>query len=73
VLRGRRFGNLVVLGAAAEADLPLAALSRRLAADPFPARLVAGDDRVRFVAGARPVTDADAVPSPPPPPDWLRA
>jgi spermidine synthase len=73
VLRGRRFGNLVVLGAAAEADLPLAALSRRLAADPFPARLVAGDDLVRFAAGARPVTDADAVPSPPPPPDWLRA
>jgi hypothetical protein len=44
VLRGRRFGNLVLLGAGSAADLPLAALTRRLAADPFPARLVAGDD-----------------------------
>jgi spermidine synthase len=67
VLRGRRFGNLVV--AAAARDLPVAALTRRAAADPFPARVVDGAALDRFVAGARPFTDADAEPSPVPPPD----
>jgi len=73
VLRGRRFGNLVMLGAAREGTLPVAELTRRLAADPFPARVVAGGDVTRFAAGARPVTDADAEPSPAPPPEWLRS
>jgi spermidine synthase len=67
VLRGRRFGNLVV--AAAGRELPVAALTRLAAADPFPARVVEGAALGRFVAGARPITDADAEPSPVPPPD----
>jgi spermidine synthase len=67
VLRGRRFGNLVV--AAAGHELPVAELTRRAAADPFPARVVDGAALDRFVAGARPITDADAEPSPVPPPD----
>jgi spermidine synthase len=67
VLRGRRFGNLVVVGASHE--LPVADLTRRAAADPFPARLITGDDLDRFVAGTRPITDALAEPSPAPPPD----
>jgi spermidine synthase len=67
VLRGRRFGNLVV--AAADHELPIAALIRRAAADPFPARLVEGAALDRFVAGSRPITDADAGPSPAPPPE----
>ena len=71
VLRGRRFGNLVLLAAAAAEELPVAELARRLAGDPFPARVVAGGEVERFAAGARPVTDADAVPSPEPPADWL--
>jgi spermidine synthase len=66
VLRGRRFGNLVI--AAADRELPVAGLIRRAAADPFPARLLAGAGLDRFVAGSRPITDADAEPSPPPPP-----
>ncbi len=40
VLRGRRFGNLVL--AAACRELPVAGLTRRVAADPFPARLLDG-------------------------------
>ena len=64
-LRGRRFGNLVALGSAAE--LPVAALVRRCAADPMPARVVAGDDLDRFVGNAVPVADADAEDSPAPP------
>jgi spermidine synthase len=66
VLRGRRFGNLVI--AAADRELPVAGLIRRAAADPFPARLLAGAGLDRFVAGSRPITDADAEPSPAPPP-----
>jgi spermidine synthase len=67
VLHGRRFGNLVVAGARRE--LPLAGLTRRLAADPFPARLVAGGELGRFTAGAAPITDARAEASPPMPPE----
>ncbi len=62
VLRGRRFGNLVL--AASRTALPVAALTRLAAADPFPGRVVHGADLVRFIAGARPVTDAAAQPSP---------
>ena len=67
VLRGRRFGNLVV--AASGHELPVAGLTRRAAGDPFPARLVEGVALDRFVAGSRPITDAHAEPSPPPPPE----
>ena len=66
VLRGRRFGNLVL--AATHGELPLAELTRRAAGDPFPGRLVHGADLDRFAAGAKPVTDARAQPSPAPPP-----
>jgi spermidine synthase len=65
VLRGRRFGNLIL--AASAAPLPVAGLARRAAGDPFPARVVHGDDLVTFTGGARPVTDARARPSPAPP------
>jgi spermidine synthase len=66
VLRGRRFGNLVL--AASDAELPVAGLARRTAGDPFPGRIVAGADLDRFAAGAKPVCDAQAVPPPVPPP-----
>jgi spermidine synthase len=65
-LRGRRFGNLVAV--ASDAELPVAALTRRCAGDPMPARVVAGDDLGRFAGNAQPVHDADAAPSPEPPP-----
>ena len=66
MLRGRRFGNLVL--AASLEPLPVEALTRRAAGDPMPGRLVHGGDLARFTAGARPVTDATAVPSPAAPP-----
>ena len=56
VLRGRRRGNLVIF--ASDQPLPETALSRAAAADPFPARLVAGEDLRRFTAGAPVVTNA---------------
>jgi spermidine synthase len=67
VLRGRRFGNIVVVASGHE--LPVAGLTRRAAADPFPARVMAGKELSRFVAGARPVADDAAESSPAPPPD----
>jgi hypothetical protein len=64
-LRGRRFGNLVAVGS--DAPLPIAGLTRRCAGDPMPARVVDGADLVRFAGRARPVSDAQAQPSPEPP------
>jgi hypothetical protein len=69
VLRRRRFGNLVLAGS--QAALPADELRRRAAADPFPARVLDGEELDRFVAGTRPVTDATAQPSPMPPPAVL--
>jgi spermidine synthase len=69
VLRGRRFGNLVL--AASGEPLPVDTLTRLVSGDPMPGRVVHGDELTRFVAGARVVTDADASPSPAPPPEAL--
>jgi hypothetical protein len=65
VLRGRRFGNLIVV--AGHTPPPVDGLVRRAAGDPFPGRVVSGQELARFVSGAAPVTDATARPSPPPP------
>jgi spermidine synthase len=65
VLRGRRFGNLVLV--AGRTAPPVAELTRRAAGDPFPGRVLDGEDLLRFAAGAPPLTDATARPSPPPP------
>ena len=62
VLRGRRRGNLVIL--ASDQPLPEAALGRAAAGDPFPARVVAGEDLRRFAAGAAVLTDATVSGSP---------
>ncbi|MEU1673276.1 fused MFS/spermidine synthase [Streptomyces roseifaciens] len=65
MLRGRRFGNAVLV--ASHTELPVTALARRAAGDAFPARVEHGDALERFVGGAQPVDDADAVGSPEPP------
>ncbi|MEV7903327.1 spermidine synthase [Streptomyces anulatus] len=65
VLRGRRFGNVVLL--ASYAPLDVAPLVRACAADAFPARVTHGPALTRFIGGARPVADLDAVASPEPP------
>ena len=65
VLRGRRFGNAVLV--AAHRPLDTAALARRVASDAFPARLEHGPALQDFIGNATPVRDEDAVPSPVPP------
>jgi spermidine synthase len=67
VLRGRRFGNLVLV--AGRTPPPVDALTRRAAGDPFPGRVLYGEELRRFGGGARPLTDKTARPSPPPPRD----
>ncbi|MFD0368710.1 spermidine synthase [Streptomyces sp. NPDC059071] len=65
VLRGRRFGNAVLL--ASDRELPVAELTRRVATDPHPGRVEHGRALADFTGGAAPVTDASAKPSPVPP------
>jgi len=64
VLRGRRYGNLVLV--ASDRELPLEWLPRLLAGGPHPAQLVHGAALRDWIAGAPVVTDATAIPSPPP-------
>lgn len=69
VLYGRRFGNLVLLGS--DGPLPDAPLTRALAADPFPARLLDTRAARGFAGAAVAPTDAGARPSPLPPPGFF--
>ena len=64
VLKGRRFGNLVV--AASAAPLPVEWLPRLMAAGPHPAKVAQGAEIEEFMRGSRPATDADATASPKP-------
>ncbi|MGP3535897.1 spermidine synthase [Microbacterium sp. RD1] len=64
VLKGRRFGNLVI--AASAAPLPAQWLPRLMAAGPHPAKVAAGAELETFARGVSPATDADATPSPKP-------
>ncbi|MBU7598776.1 fused MFS/spermidine synthase [Streptomyces sp. P38-E01] len=67
VLRGRRFGNVVL--AAARVPLPVGEFTRRTAGDPHAGRVLAGREPADLAAGSRPVTDATATtgsPAPPP-------
>ncbi|MGW0792467.1 spermidine synthase [Streptomyces sp. NPDC002911] len=65
VLRGRRFGNAVLL--ASRGALDIAPLTRLCAADVFPARVEHGAALIRLIGEAKPVRDSEAVASPEPP------
>jgi hypothetical protein len=65
VLRGRRFGNSVVVASAM--PLNVAGIRRGVSRMPFPAGVRHADELDRFVSGARPLTDDDAEASPAPP------
>jgi hypothetical protein len=64
MLKGRRFGNIVLLGSPTE--LPVADMPRRYASDPLPSKVVHGAELRSFIAGAPIVTDATATDSPEP-------
>jgi hypothetical protein len=64
ILKGRRFGNVVMVGS--REALPLEWMPRLLAGGPHPSKVVSGQELVNWIAGASIVTDATAVQSPPP-------
>lgn len=70
VLRGKRFGNAVLV--AADRPLPVAELTRLAASDPHPGRVEHGRSLTDFTGGAVAVTDAAAVASPAPPASVFR-
>jgi SAM-dependent methyltransferase len=70
VLRGRRFGNLVL--AAGSGSLPVADLARIAAGAMFPHRVLSGRALAAFAADAAPLTDADPMRSPAPPDEIWR-
>ncbi|MEV6371537.1 fused MFS/spermidine synthase [Micromonospora musae] len=57
MMRGRRYGNLVLAAAARPGRLPVARLSAVAARDPLPGLVLHGTALDTFVAGARPATD----------------
>ena len=64
VLKGRRFGNVVIVGS--KAALPLDWMPRLLAGGPHPSKVVTGRELRDWIAGAPITTDATAIQSPPP-------
>lgn len=71
VLKGRRFGNVVIIASNAPADSPVGELEwlpRLLAGGPHPARLLEGQELTELIGSTKPVTDATAVDSPAPSP-----
>jgi SAM-dependent methyltransferase len=64
VLRGRRFGNVVLAGS--RGGIPSAWLPRLLSEGPHPAAVLARDDIMSWTSGSAVTTDADATASPEP-------
>ena len=64
VLKGRRFGNVVLAGS--PAGIPTAWLPRLLSNGPHPAAVLAGKELATWTTGALLTTDADATASPEP-------
>ncbi|MFF5075174.1 spermidine synthase [Micromonospora olivasterospora] len=58
MLRGRRYGNVVLAAAHRAGRLPVGRLAARAARDPVPGQVLHGAALDAFVAGARPGTDA---------------
>lgn len=69
-LKGRRFGNVVLLASAHELEMEW--LPRLLASGPHPARMLVTRELTEWIRDAAPVTDAEATPSPAPPAEVFR-
>ncbi|WP_286960127.1 spermidine synthase [Arsenicicoccus sp. UBA7492] len=64
VLKGRRFGNSVLVAAGSTADLDLVELRRHVARSPFPTGMWSGAELARRARSARALTDALAAADP---------
>jgi hypothetical protein len=65
-LKGRRFGNLIIVGAAT--PLPYANIAQRVGRSPFPYRLLRGTRLRQLLGDSKPFRDDEAEQSPEPPP-----
>jgi hypothetical protein len=65
-LRGRRFGNVILVGSPGAA-LPVTEIADRAGRPPYPYRVLRGSRLDQLLAGAAPFTDADSSSSPEPP------
>jgi len=68
-LKGRRFGNVILVGSAAV--LPAPEIADRAGRAPYPYRVLHGPRLSRLLAGISPFTDVDGELSPEPPRGWL--
>lgn len=68
VLRGRRYGNIVLYAARFPDGLPIPDLALAALRDVFPSRVLYASSLATFVAGARALTDEATQDSPEPPP-----
>ncbi len=66
-LKGRRFGNVVLVASSGGIDQGFDWLPRLLAGGPHPARMLVGRELDEWMRDARPVSDDEAQPSPVPP------
>jgi hypothetical protein len=64
MLRGRKFGNVVLVASPLASALRPGAMVRPRRGELTPARAIHGTDLDEFIAGARPRTDADAITAP---------
>jgi len=64
ILKGRRFGNIVLVGS--KTELPFDWMPRLLAGGPHPSKVVAGAELRSFIQSAPIMTDATSTQSPPP-------
>ena len=68
-LKGRRFGNVILVGSSV--PLPLAEIAARAGSAPYPYRVLHGPRLTQLLGGASPISDEDAQPSPAPPEDLI--
>jgi hypothetical protein len=68
-LKGRRFGNVIIVGAAT--PLPYGEIAQRVGRSPFPYRVLRGARLQQLLTDSMPFSDADAEESPEPPPGLL--
>lgn len=71
VIKGKRFGNHVLVAATTPQAIDDAALRRRLLRSPFPTGAVEAAGLRQRAHGIPALTDAAPLPSPPPPDAWL--
>jgi spermidine synthase len=64
-LKGRRFGNVVLVGS--DSPLPVEMIAREAGRAPYPYRVVTGHRLTQLLGGATPFTDAEGEESPTPP------